>query len=132
MKLSMRPFIYAFIASAPIAVAAYAFFAPDQKQNSWTEFEALKQLVVESSKENLSSDIILTYAEDLSEITVDGLHVCHQGEVAPADYVDLSELLERIQSKAPTASTFVFEQLAAGEGITDCQYRILWFAASVP
>lgn len=98
-------------------------YSPDH----WREVEDFKKglpVLLSKSTTDPASFNIATLAQQLSEVRVGGYAVCANEEVSAEQYIQLSEVANKLVGfKSVTAQ--MNELLDTATGITDCQFRIL-------
>lgn len=116
--MSFRKIIVAAIAAAGIAGALYFLQQPDAEQ--------IKREIADSFKANPEAFEFETAVQRLAGIRIEGEYaICTTtAEITGQQYVELSGLVDQYQSKIKGLKLALNEALA-GEGISDCDYRVL-------
>lgn len=117
-----------------IGVACAAIHTVSAKPaDKWAELDAFKITL----KAKLNAAVTGTASFDLEgealkygTIRVDGMAVCTSEEISPDQYIDLADINVELLKKAPAVAFKINKILEKGNGLSDCQYRVL--VASIP
>lgn len=101
---------------------------------NWREVKDFRKglpLLLTRSNTEPASLNIQALARQLYSIRVNGLPVCSPDEVGAQQYIYLASIEQKLEG-FPNASTQLNALLENPDGITDCQFRILDGATSLP
>lgn len=108
-----------------LAAVAYILLAPEESK--WAELDSIKAelpALLEGSDNDPRVFNIKTLAEKLGAVRVDGMAVCVHEEIAAEQYIELAEVVQRIEAHNSVMAQ-LNDLLASDKGISDCQFRIL-------
>lgn len=110
-----------------LAVAAVAYIPLATEESKWAELDSFKTelpALLGGSDNDPRVFNIKTLAEKLGAVRVDGMAVCAPEEISAEQYIELAEVVQRIEAHNSVMAQ-LNDLLDSDKGISDCQFRVL-------